>query len=213
MVPVLSITILLPIFSAPTKTTAFAIFPGAVLSVILAVVLIRTYRRTARQFHDFRIVLSGRLLKRSLPGREDIYIASSDVSRVIIYPGNGCSLEGLKGQPALWIPATLLGYDELMRTVQSWSIPEIRTAFWTKNWFIYLMTAAMMAAILFVIQAQKQDRALATAVGIPLAAYFSWTTSTLPRNPHASERLKRMAGIMWLGVGIIILKIVVLWFA
>lgn len=208
----LSATVLYPLFFQTGKVFVVSLIPGVFMVVIMATAFFSAYRQTAKRYQRFSIVLSGKLLKRSLPGQEDLYIAASEISRVIVYPGAGCGVEGLKGQPAIWIPATLLGYDKLMQTVQSWRTPEIRASFWSTRKFTLLATVALLAAIFFIIHAQRPERIPATVVGIFLAAFFAWAANNLPRNAYVSEQQKSMAGMMWIGMGFVILKIATLWF-
>lgn len=203
--------VLLPAHYGPRQTLASTLIFGGVLCAILPFAMMRGYRRMVARYQALRIVLFPQGLKRSLPGQGDVYIAAHEVSRVLVSPGNGCGVEGMAGQQAIWLPATLQGYEELMRTVETWRAPETRAGFWRKSGTQSLITSAFVVAMLVVMQAD--NRALVTAVSVPLAAYTVWAAIVLRRSPYVDAKQKRGAVTLWFLMALIAMKLMNLWLA
>lgn len=209
MAMLIAVTVLPDILDGTTQMPASMLVAPAVLFAIAVVGTARGYRRLAERYRDLRIVLYPLALKHSLPGQEDVYITADEVSRIVSSPGNGCGVEGMAGQPAIWIPATIAGYDELMQTLARWRPPEIKTAFWRRARWQQLLSMVLLAAMVFVFVVN--DRMLVTAVGVPLAAYLAWAVFALRRSPYVNAKQKRGAGTLLIAIALLTLKMVMLW--
>lgn len=203
--------VVVPAYYAPRQTLASTLAVGGLLCAIMPFAMMRGYRRMATRYRALRIVLFPQGLKRSLPGQEDAYIAAHEVSRVLVSPGNGCGVEGMAGQQAIWLPATLRGYEEIMQAVAAWRAPETKAGFWRNSGTQSLATAAFLVAMLVVMQAE--NRLLVTAVSVPLAAYTVWAAIVLRRSAYVTATQKRGAVTLWILMALIAMKLVNLWLA
>jgi hypothetical protein len=181
---------------------------AALTGVFFVFTIPRSYRQQRDLAESYKLTVDGDTITRTQTGAREISVTRSGIARITETPDKGLGIIAINSKLRFGIPATLEGYAELRKTLDSWhQIQTVKPS--GMHWQAALVPLLALALIgLFAVAIISNDKVLVSATGSLALVVSVASVFVLVNNPQVDAKTKSKLWLVSIPLLALVAKII-----